>query len=55
LLPAAEGGKVTGGPETAPRTGLQPPALHETIVNPPLRGRREHNKQAHDTQHHFQP
>jgi DNA mismatch repair protein MutS len=41
LLSAAEGGAEVSGPESAPRASLGPPVLHETILNPPLRGRRE--------------
>jgi len=41
LLSAAEGGAEASGPETAPRAGLQPLVLHETIHSPPCWGRRE--------------
>jgi hypothetical protein len=34
LLSAAEGGTEASSPETAPRAGLQPPVLHETILKP---------------------
>jgi hypothetical protein len=40
LLSATEGGAEVSGPETAPRASLRPPVLHQTILNPPLRGRR---------------
>jgi len=44
LLSGAEGGAESGGPETAPRASLQPRLLHETILNPPLRGRQAPEK-----------
>jgi len=33
MLSAAEGGKEASSPETASRTALRPPVLHETILD----------------------